>query len=116
MEGALDRFIAWDERSPFNRAVVWYVLGMVMGLVFEWEGDWYSPEQTFQSMIAVGLICASISLVWSFAKFALATATLRLLEPGDELVSGGISAPSEQTGGPASELGHRGPSPPGPPS
>ncbi len=109
MGGALDRLIAWESEfvegffsdptapwSPLKRALLWCVLGMVMGLVIEWEYGWHSTEQTVGSMIGVGLICASISLVWSFAKFALATATLRLLGPEDELVSGVISAPPSE--------------------
>ncbi len=78
------RVVDWESRSPFNRAVAWYVLGMAMGLVMEWSEGWHSTEQTFQSMISIGLICASLSLVVSFAKFALAAATLRLLKPKDE--------------------------------
>ena len=78
------RVVDWESRSPFNRAVAWYVLGMAMGLVMEWSEGWHSTEQTVGSMIGVGLICASLSLVWSFAKFALAAATLRLLKPKDE--------------------------------
>ena len=78
------RVVDWESRSPFNRAVAWYVLGMAMGLVMEWSEGWHSTEQTFQSMISIGLICASLSLIVSYAKFTLAAATLRLLKPKDE--------------------------------
>ncbi|SVA79864.1 uncharacterized protein METZ01_LOCUS132718 [marine metagenome] len=57
---------------------------MAMGLVMEWSEGWHSTEQTFQSMISIGLICASLSLIVSYAKFTLAAATLRLLKPKDE--------------------------------
>ena len=81
MEDALDRFTAWESRTPLNRAVGWYVLGMTIGLAMEWSEGWNSIEQIFETMILGGLICASISLLVSFTKWIFAAATLRLLDP-----------------------------------
>jgi len=97
MADALDRAIVWESKfasrlfsdpwdswSPLRRAVVWYVLGMFLGLGMAWSEGWPSTEETLQGMFGVGLICASVSLFVSLARWIFVAVTVGLRQPKDE--------------------------------
>jgi preprotein translocase subunit SecE len=49
-----------------------------------WSEGWPSTEETLQGMFGVGLICASVSLFVSLARWIFVAVTVSLRQPKDE--------------------------------